>query len=212
MKKTKDRIAWIGAITLGVALHAAEAAAVDTEGLFVELAVNTNHLAAQDEEEAAASGSVFLGKNAVGGTILLGYGFTPSFAARLAISGAEHDTTDPEIKVSYGGLTLEGSYSFRAGQQVRPYIYGGLGGFSLQSTQDEYDYESTGPGIGFGGGVHSFLGEHFVLDAGLRFDYVNWEKQTATRKLSDGSLQVVETPVNESGGASKIVLGAGWWF
>lgn len=192
---------------------AAPTSGPNTEGFFVEFCGNSNHIGnAEDRDENDGPNDVFVGENAAGGTIVLAYGFSPSFPLRFSISGAEHNTTDPDVKVSFASVTLEGGYIFRAGTPVRPYLYGGLGAFSLSSRQDEYDYETTGPGVDFGFGLYSFLGEHFVIDAALRFDFVNWETQTATIKLPNGDTATVETPVNDEGAASKILLGAGWWF
>jgi hypothetical protein len=184
----------------------------DTEGFFAEFAVNTNHMAAEDRGPNDPPGSVFVGENAPGGTFTIAYGFTPTFPLRLSVSGAEHETTDPDIEVQFGSLTLEGGYIFRPGHEVRPYLFGGVGAFSLSSEENEYDFETTGPGGVIGGGLYSILAQHFVFDAALRFDLVSWEKQTARRKLPDGSTQIIETPVDEAASAAKIILGIGWWF
>jgi hypothetical protein len=63
-----------------------------------------------------------------------------------------------------------------------------------------------------GGGLYSFLGEHFVFDAGLRFDLIGWEEETTRRTLDDGSTVIVLSPLQDDGTASKIILGVGWWF
>lgn len=185
----------------------------NTEGFFVEFCGNSNHVGgAQDREIGDDSNSIFVSENGPGGTLNLAYGFTPSFPLRLSFSGAEHNTNDPEVDVEVSSVTIEGGYIFRAGTSVRPYLYGGVGTYSLQSKQDDYDFETTGPGMDFGVGLYSFLGEHLVFDAALRFDFMNWEKQTATVELPNGNTAIVETPVSEEGSASKILLGAGWWF
>ena len=175
--------------------------------------LNTNHLSGVATREVTdPAASVYVAENAPGGTLLLAYGLTPSFNVRLAISGADHETTDPEINLHYGSLTMEAAYVFRNGREVRPYLYTGVGTFSLESSEDEYDYEASAPGFALGGGLYSFLGEHFVFDAGLRLDLISWEEETTRRTLIDGSTIIVQSPVQEDGTASKIVLGAGWWF
>lgn len=184
----------------------------DTRGFFVEFLGNSNHVEEPEDAETAEDGAVVVGENGPGGTLLLAYGFTPSFAGRLSISGAEHTTTDPDIDVQFSSVTIEGAYIFRAGTSVRPYLYGGVGAFSVASDQEAFDFETTGPGIDMGVGLYSFLGDHFVFDAALRFDFINWETQTATRRLENGDELIVETPVDEEGGAAKILLGVGWWF
>jgi hypothetical protein len=185
----------------------------DTEGLLIEFFGNTNHIGgAEDRDPGDPEQSIFVGENGPGGTLIFAYGFTPSFPLRLAFSGAEHNTTDPDVDVGFSSVTIEGGYIFRAGTSVRPYVYGGAGVWALRSRFDEFDYETTGPGIDMGLGLYSFIGNHFVVDVALRFDFVNWENQTASVDLGVGNTAIVETPVREEGAASKILLGAGWWF
>ncbi len=185
----------------------------DTEGFFVEFCGNSNHLGgAEDREAGDADESIFIGEGGPGGTLIFAYGFTPSFPVRLSISGAEHNTTDPDVDVGFSSVTAEGAYIFRAGTSVRPYVYGGFGAFALRSRKDEFDFEVTGPGVDVGVGLYSFLGDHFVFDAALRFDFVNWGTQTTSVDLGGGNTAIVETPVREDGAASKILLGVGWWF
>jgi hypothetical protein len=196
--------------------------AADTEGFFVEILLNTNHLGRTDEREPGDSPEdVFIGENAPGGTFVFAYGFTPAFALRAAISGAQHESTEPDVDFQYGSVTIEASYIFRAESDVRPYVYGGLGIFDLESDNGSgnvgllpasYDYGTHGPGMDFGGGLYSFIGNHFVFDAGLRFDLISWENETARWTVVDGSTVIVNDPVEESGAAAKLLLGAGWWF
>lgn len=198
--------------------------AADTEGFFAEVSLNTNHLGGTEEREPGDSpDDVFIGENAPGGTILFAYGLTPKFALRAAISGAGHESTEPNVDFHFGSLTIEAAFIFREGSDVRPYVYGGLGAFQLESndgsglvgvlpTEAKFDYETNGPGMDFGGGLCSFIGDHFVFDAGLRFDLIRWEDETAKWTLQDGSTIVVNDVVDEDGTAAKLLLGAGWWF
>ncbi len=183
----------------------------NTEGFFLEFLGISNHVGEPEKIDDDAN-AVLVGENGPGGTLTLAYGFTPSFPLRLTVSGAEHNTTDPDVDVQFSSVNVEGGYIFRAGTSVRPYLYGGVGAYSAASDQGGYDYETTGPGIDIGFGLYSFLGDHFVIDAALRFDFINWETQTETRRLENGDDVIVETPVDEEGAASKILLGAGWWF
>lgn len=213
-----------GWAVVAAGLFASPVHAADTEGFFVEASVNTNHLGGTSERQQGDSpDDVFIGENAPGGTVILAYGLTPSFALRAAVSGADHESTEPDVDFHFSSLSIEASYIFRTGSEVRPYLYGGLGIFSLDSTEGsgfisaspneaDYEFETNGPGMDFGGGLYSFIGEHFVFDAGLRFDLISWDKETAEWTLGDGTKVSVNNPVDEDGTAAKLLLGAGWWF
>jgi hypothetical protein len=82
----------------------------------------------------------------------------------------------------------------------------------VASRQGAFDFETTGPGVTFGGGLEIFLARHVALELGVRADFINWEEQRATLTSSDGSQAVVETPIEKEGGAAKIRLGVSFWI
>ncbi|NNE44941.1 MAG: hypothetical protein HKN12_12100, partial [Gemmatimonadetes bacterium] len=103
-------------------------------------------------------------------------------------------------------------YLFRPGQPFRPYLVGGVGGFSMGSRQDNLDFEVNGPGITLGTGFAYFVSERFALDFALRGDFINWEEATATLTLPGGAQTEVATPIEEEGSAAKVFFGLNWWF
>jgi hypothetical protein len=155
---------------------------------------------------------VFIDQHGGGGALWVGYGFTPSFSTRLVASGATHGTTDEDIDVAFGSITLEAMYSFRNPAALRPYVLGGVGGFSVRSRVDEYHYETTGPGIVAGTGLLYFFNETVALDVGVQADFTNWDRQRATRDVAGGTEITLDTPVEEDGGAGKVLLGVSFWL
>lgn len=210
------RHAVFSACLAGMALAPRPAAAAPpaatTDGFFIGLDVHSSHIGSDEPTAGAPAGTVFVEETGSGGSLRIGHGITPAFALRIALCGAEHKTTDPDVEIRYGSLTLDGVYHFRAGQPLRPYLFGGLGGFSIESRRAALRFETTGPGAVFGGGLLYFLGEHFALDFGLRGDLINWKKSTAEAVRSDGTSFTVEQPIEEEGSAAQFLFGASWWF
>ncbi|MDO9695468.1 MAG: outer membrane beta-barrel protein [Candidatus Latescibacteria bacterium] len=154
---------------------------------------------------------LFIEETAPGAGMQIGYLFTPNFQLRLFVAAAEHETSDPDVKILFGGGTLDAVYLFRAGQKVRPYVFGGLGGFSLESQQADLLYEAEGPGMALGGGVHVMLGRKVSLHGALRYEAINWDKVTATYDGPGGSASVT-VPVDEEGTAGKVLVGIVFWL
>ena len=193
---------------VGMSAHAAGS----TDGFFLGLNAQTSHIGADDPAEDSPEGSIFVDETGGGGVFKIGYGITPRFALRIVASGAFHETSDPDVDVSYSGATLEAVYLFREGEPLRPTIFGGLGGFSLKSQRDLLDYETSGGGAVVGAGIVYFLSTHFALDFELRGDLINWEKNKAQISLGGGNYATVETPVEDEGSAAHFLFGGTWWF
>lgn len=193
-------------------LLSSPAAAADTEGWYVGVGLNASVVGANDPPDNAPSLSPFV-KEEGGGLALTGaYGFTPGFAVRVVLNAAEHETTDPEVTVLFSGVTLEGAWYFNAGGALRPYLFGGVGGYELKSRRAGFRYRTTGPGTTLGLGALWFLGEHFALEAAVRADLIRWQESSAETDLADGGTVRVSAPLDEQGSAAKLLLGAGWWF
>lgn len=204
-------LALASAIAVG-ALGAPKATLADTQGFAFGVGLHTNHVDTDADRDDAPQGSLFVEGVGAGGALWIGYGFTPSFAARLFLSGAEHSTSNEDIDIVFGGGTIEAMYLFRDTQPIRPCIVGGLGRFVVSSRVNEYDYETSGPGMVVGAGLACFFGETFAIDFGLRGEFINWEEARATRRVEGGPDVTVETPIEEDGAAGKIVLEATWWL
>ncbi len=192
-------------------LITSSSAAADTDGFFFGLDLHSNHLGGEDAPADPSPDVVFVDQNGGGADLFLGWGFGPSFPVRLSVCGAAHETSDPDIEVTYTGITIDGMYLFRNPEPLRPYLYGGIGGFALTSRRDALDWETSGPGILFGGGLLYFCGDTFALDFSARAELVNWERTRATWHLPAGDA-TAETPIEEEGSAAKILVGVSWWL
>ncbi|MGQ0722486.1 MAG: outer membrane beta-barrel protein [Candidatus Eiseniibacteriota bacterium] len=195
-----------------VAAQADPAAASDTRGFMMGLDLGTSHIDAQDESSGAPAGSVFIEDTGAGASLLFGWGFTPSFALRLNASGGQHDTSDPDTEFWLNSGTLEAMYLFRNPQPVRPFVLGGVGGFTMRSRRDDLDFETTGPGVVLGAGLVYFAGERFAFDFEVRGDFINWDEATATLTQPGGSQIQIDVPIEEEGSAAKFLFGVNWWF
>ncbi len=174
---------------------------------FLGVSAVSSHIGADDEQPDDPPGLVYVDE--VGGGIALeaGYAITPTFLLRLYLSGAQHETSDPDIDYRLGGASVEGMILFNPGRPLRPYVVGGLGGFRMESDQDGYDYEVNGGGAILGGGLRYALGRIVALDFGLRAEFINWQEERVVVDLPGGGSAVLENPVEGSGTAGKFTLG-----
>jgi hypothetical protein len=208
--RSAGKIARLGAAAafLAVALPAH----AGTEGFAFGFDLHSSIVGTVDASAAKPPGYIFIDQDGGGGTLWLGYGFTPSFPVRLVASGATHGTTDADVEVAFGSLTLEALYMFRNPASLRPYVLGGVGAYSVRSRVDEYDYETTGPGVVMGAGLMYFFNNTVAMDFGIQADFMNWDHQTATRNVAGGGTEIIDTPVEEDGGAAKVLLGMSFWL
>jgi hypothetical protein len=183
----------------------------DTKGFLLGLDLHYSKIGAEEESESSGDNSVFVDEDGGGVTILVGYGFTPSFALRLAGSASNHETSDSDVEVIYSNSLIEAMYIFREAAPLRPYILGGIGGARLESRDDPFRYETTGSCADLGFGFLYFTGEHFAIESALRLEFVNWDKATASLETDHGTV-TVETPVEDEGSALKVLFGVNYWF
>jgi hypothetical protein len=198
-------------IAVTVLALATTSAHADTDGFAFGVGLHTNSVGNDTDRTDAPPGSLFLNGTGAGAELWAGYGFTPSFSMRLFFAGAEHSTSDGDVKIEFGGATIEAMYLFRNPEVIRPYLVGGLGGYSVASRVNDYDYETTGPGLVLGTGLQCFFNDTVAIDVGLRGEFIHWEEASATR-TTGGSNTQVRTPLDEEGGALKFVVGTSFWF
>lgn len=154
---------------------------------------------------------VTVDETAPGGALQIGYAVTPSFTLRLYAAGADHPTSDPDIAIRFGGATIDAVFFFREGHRVRPFIFGGLGGFAIESQRANLIYKAEGPGMSLGGGVQAMLGGRVFLHGAVRLDQVNWNQESVTYTVN-GDSTTITSPVDSSGSAAKLSLGVGIWL
>jgi hypothetical protein len=128
------------------------------------------------------------------------------------INGSKHKTSDPDVYLLYSAVTLEGAYVFQTPTPLKPYLLGGLGGFSLDSRRDALRFETTGPGTVIGAGFLYSMSRRFELDFSLRGELINWDESRAEVVGADGSRVVVEMPVEENGSGARLGFGVLYRF
>lgn len=144
-----------------------------------------------------------------GGSVELraGYSFNPVFSLELSIAGARHDTSDPAIDMNFGAVRLFAHYRFRATRQLRPYLKGGLGGYTLRLEEPGLAAEVTGGGLAFGGGVDYFFSRHFSLGLDYGFNLIEYDDAKVTFEgLS------VSAGIDEDGAQSSLGLAFSFYF
>ena len=198
-------IALAACFALTVSLAAMPAAAQDGRW---QIGVDAVSSTIGDNENA---GDVKIDETGSGGGFQVGHLLVPGFMLRLAATSAQHETSDPNVDIRIGGVTFEALFLFREGQAFRPYLFAGLGGYMAESQQQELVFDISGPGATFGAGGHLRLGSRVTLNAGLRVDAINWETARVSYITPTGTVRI-EVPIDESGWASKVSLGLGFWL
>lgn len=207
---TPRRAAALAALAVLLPLTAAPARAQTMEHrwlLGVDLVAGT----VGENEDADGPDDIVIDEKAGGLGLQFGCLLTPSFLLRLCAVGADHQTSDPDVTIRFGGGTLDAVFLFRDGHPFRPYLFAGAGGYQAESRQAEVVYRIRGPGVAFGAGMHLRLGARTTLHGALRVEAINWEKAGARLDLPDLDIEI-ETPIDEDGWASKVMLGLGFWL
>lgn len=187
-------------------------AAEGTRGFSLALDAHRSHIGADDPTASSPDDALFVDEVGSGGSLSLGWGFTPTFTLRLVMSGSRHETTRDDVDLRLTAITLEAVHYFQPGRPLRPYVFGGLGGFRGESEDDPFTWESEGGAVVFGAGLAYFLSRDFAFTFTARGEAINWDKTTATLALPGGGTLVSEQPVDEGGLAGKFAVGMGWWF
>lgn len=203
------RAALVSAILFSLAFAAG--AGAEPPGFMIGLDLHTSHIGAEKETVDSPDNSVFVDETGGGVALRFGYLWAPGFFLRLSMTASGHDTNKSDVDVIYSRGTVDAGYLFRDGEEVRPYLYGGIGGFNLQSRQDNWKYDTSGPGAVLGGGIYWFATPSFALDFGGTLEFMNWEQTRSEVEIGNSTI-VVETPVDQDGSAAKIEFGASYWF
>lgn len=151
---------------------------------------------------------VLVDEEAPGAAFQVGYMVSPSLQLRLYTGAAAHPTAFDGLNVTYGSGTIDLVYLFRQGAGFRPYIAGGLGGFTLESQVGSFKFETEGGGAALGIGFHWHLNRRLALHGQVRSEAINWKLARATNEAGE----ILETPVEWSGSAGKVALGLAVWF
>lgn len=137
----------------------------------------------------------------------VGYRFNPIFTLELAIGGSKHDTSDPSIDAGIASVQIFGYYRFLPEKSFRPYLKGGIAGYSLVLDSGSADLRINGGGIAFGGGVRAFLSPVFSIGADLTHNMIKYDD--ARLSLGDLSFQ---SSIEEHGRLTTLGLTFGLSF
>lgn len=218
MNRPRVRIAVLAiTMTALLATGVSQSAAQSTEwgqakGWFLDFRILSDHIGAEDPGPDSPQDAVFVEEQGGGVGLGVGYTFTPSFALRLALGGARHETTQEGVELVHASITLEAVARFLHGQRAQPYLYGGLGGATLEFTSGRFESRTSGGVAVLGAGVEYHLTRHLALDAGARLDLINWDRVEVSAEIPGGGEVRLEDPVDESGSAAKLLLGLVWHF
>jgi opacity protein-like surface antigen len=197
---------------LAPAAGAQTVTANDDGGVAFGFQLLSSFIGAEDRPANPPEGAVYVDEVAPGFQIWGGYAFSRAFLLRLSIANAAHATDDADVDVQVGSVMIEAVYHLATSQNLRPYLLGGLGGYTLRSSADRFDFESNGSAVDIGAGINYFVSRRVSFDLSARADFINWDRTKATVTLPDGGKVTLETPVDESGSAAKILFGVGVWF
>lgn len=151
---------------------------------------------------------VFFVKDDGGGIVLLaGYSFNEVFSLELDINGLRHETSDQAIDANFAALQIFAHYRFAPGRDFRPYIKGGLAGYSLVLDAGDADVRIEGGGIPLGGGFDFFFSEHFSLGADFTHNVIEYKELSV-----DFEGLSLNFDVDEEGAMSSIGLNLTYYF
>lgn len=174
----------------------------DESGICVGLALQGTSL------HADATTPVFHVLDHGGGVQLsVGYRFNPVFTLELAVGGSRHETSDTAIDAGIASVQILGYYRFLPERSFRPYLKGGIAGYSLVLESGSVSARMNGGGIAFGVGARCFLTPNFSLGVDLTHNMIKYDKA----KLSLGQFSY-ESDIDEHGRLTTLGLTLGWSF
>lgn len=125
---------------------------------------------------ATPDSSFSIAEDGGGLQFFLGYRFDTGFSLQLDLSGAAHETSDPDIDAGVVALQFFVQYRFARGHWFRPYLKGGFGGYGLGVSDGNARATISGGGVAFGGGFDFFLNRHFSLGLDLTHNIIDYNK------------------------------------
>ena len=195
-------VLFIGTLS-GASLLCAHEMEDASQGLYLGLTLMGSSLHADDTID-----EIFTVEDDGGGAMFqLGYHFTPTFALELSLGGAVHETNVQELDVDLGLAQIFAVYRFAPGQQFRPYIKGGVGGYGLTFDGNGADVTAKGGGLAFGGGFSYFFTSHFALGIDFTHNIIRYDQI----ELSFDDI-TLGTEIEEEGSMSSLGLSFSYFF
>jgi hypothetical protein len=158
--KVMTALFWVILVCLapGVTAHA-------REGFFLGLQVPFNKINGDfDNQKAPAV------KGGTGLGIIGGYGFSPNVSLELDLAGTGHKQAGD--KIGFGEFSLNGKYAFEASPHVQPFLFFGIGSFTLGNNNLRYG----GTGYNAGIGMDYYTTSHLSWGAALIGKFVKYDR------------------------------------
>jgi hypothetical protein len=111
------------------------------EGFYLGLEIPFNKIGGDFDDKKAP---VVKGGSGLG--FIAGYGITPAFSLELDLAGSGHKSAGADI--SFGEFSLNGKYAFNIEEHVQPFLFAGIGSFTLGD--DSLTYGGSGYNLGLG--------------------------------------------------------------
>ncbi len=174
--KIRHSIITILALTLGITalIQAPAGAQVDERerGFYAGLKFVGSSLHVDDDGD----GVFFIKDDGGGMQLAVGYSFNEVFSLEMDLGGALHETSVQAIDATIGMFQLFAHYRFMPGHAFRPYVKGGLGGYSLELKNNVASLTAEGGGIPIGGGFDYFFSKHFSLGVDLTHNIIKYDE------------------------------------
>ncbi len=152
---------------------------------------------------------VFFVKDDGGGLQLhAGYSFNRVFSLEFSVGAANHETSVQSIDANFGLVQLFAHYRFRPGMAFRPYVKGGIGGYTLDISNNVASVRVEGGGVPIGGGFDYFFSKHFSLGVDFTHNIINYDKLEID--LGDGATAGFE--MDEAGAMTSLGLALAFYF
>ena len=85
-------------------------------------------------------------KGGTGLGLIAGYGFTPAVSLELDLAGTGHRSGDANVR--FREFSLNGKYAFEASPHVQPFLFFGIGAFTLGNDSVTYGGRGYNAGLG----------------------------------------------------------------
>lgn len=145
-------------LATGVTAHA-------KEGFYLGLQIPFNKIGGDfDNQKAPAV------KGGAGLGVIGGYGFTPAISLELDLAGTVHRQAGDDI--GFGEFSLNGKYAFEAAPDIQPFLFLGIGSFTLGN--DNLTYGGRGYNVGVG--MDFYPSSHLSLGVALIGKIIKYDR------------------------------------
>jgi hypothetical protein len=160
----------------------------------IGLDIQPSFIEAVEPDERTSPDAVFADKFAVGGALHVSYALSPAFRLRFHMSGADHGSTDPDMRFGLSRAGIEMVLVIRPKQAVRPYFCGGFTALKIEGEHDAYSYQGKGTGFVLGAGLYYRVGRRIDLHCSLRGNLIFLDENEAVITQPGGDSVTTDAP------------------